>query len=73
MFRYLKEIGKIQDEYSEEIGKKKFEQYDYNKNGKIGYDEFKSMLSNDYYCRMWMEVLGFAEEKPQDRIEKPLN
>ena len=64
VFSYLKFLNKIQEEYSNEIGEKKFIQYDYNKNGGISFDEFKSMLKNDYHCRLWMESLGFAEENP---------
>ena len=35
IFNYLKYLEKITDEYSPEIGEKKFIQYDYNKNGGI--------------------------------------
>ncbi len=45
----------------DENGQRKFKQYDYNKNGSISIDEFRSMLLNDYHCRLWMETLGFAK------------
>ena len=54
VYKYLKFLDKIQEDYKTEIGEKKFIQYDYNKNGSIQFDEFKSMLKNDYHCRMWM-------------------
>lgn len=31
------------------------------------------MLKNDYHCRLWMESLGFAEERPEELPEKPIN
>ena len=38
IFRYLKELCLIKDEYSPDIGEAKFKQYDYNHNGSIEYD-----------------------------------
>jgi echinoderm microtubule-associated protein-like 5 len=55
------------------VGEAKFKQYDYNHNEKIDYDEFESMLQNDYHCRIWMETLGFAAETPPEIKEKVLN
>lgn len=43
------------------MGVDKFKQYDYDKNGSLGFEEFKIILKNDFYCRKWMEALGFAE------------
>jgi len=40
VFRYLKELNLIKDEYSAEVGEAKFRQYDYNKNESIEFDEF---------------------------------
>ena len=73
VYSYLKFLDKIQDDYTRELGEKKFIQYDYNKNGSIGFDEFKSMLKNDYHCRQWMQALGFAEPLPEERQIKPEN
>lgn len=73
IYRYLKFLDKIQDKYTPEVGEKKFLQYDFNKNGSIQFDEFKSMLKSDYHCRIWMEALGFIEESPEDRPVKPEN
>lgn len=68
-------MNKIQEEYTSEIGQKKFKQYDYNNSGGIGLDEFKSMLQKDYHCRKWMEVMGFSEAiiEEEEYKEKPLN
>lgn len=31
------------------------------------------MLQNDFHCSLWMETLGFANERPKERVEKPMN
>lgn len=36
-------------------------------------DEFRSLLENDYHCGLWMQTLGFAEEKEIERKDKPMN
>lgn len=50
----------IQEKYNEKIGEQKFKQYDYNKNGTMSLDEFRSLLENDYHCSLWMQTFGFA-------------
>ena len=66
IFRYLKELSLINEEYTPDTGDAKFKQYDYNKNGAIDYDEFESMLQNDFHCRTWMQALGFAPASPKE-------
>lgn len=61
VFRYLKYLNLIEEPFSQDVSTAKFKQYDYNKNGTIGFDEFESMLQNDFHCRLWMETLGFAQ------------
>ena len=73
IFRYLKFLNIIQEDYTPELGEKKFKKYDFNANGSIGFDEFQSMLKNDYHCRQWMENLGFAAESEKELEDKPLN
>jgi hypothetical protein len=63
VFNYLNFMSLIKESYNSEIGAKKFKQYDYNKNNTIGLDEFRSLLSNDFHCSLWMQTLGFAAEK----------
>lgn len=65
IFKYLKSLNLIREEYTPEVGNAKFKQYDYNHNEKISFDEFQSMLKNDYHCKLWMETLGFAAESPK--------
>lgn len=55
------------------MGKGKFQQYDYNHNDKISFDEFESMLQNDCHCRLWMQTLGFASQPPPEPTERVLN
>jgi hypothetical protein len=66
-------LNLIEDSYSSDVSAAKFKQYDYNKNGTIGFDEFESMLQNDFHCRLWMETLGFAQEQPKEVKEKVEN
>ncbi len=73
VFNYLKYMDLIQKEYEEKIGEQKFKQYDYNKNGTIGLDQFRSLLENDCQCSLWMQTLGFAAEKELEYKEKPVN
>lgn len=65
VFRYLKSLDIIKEDYTPETGSAKFKKYDYNKNQTISFDEFESMVQNDYHLRLWMETLGFAKEMPQ--------
>lgn len=64
VFRYLKFLDLIKEDYDHDTGLKKFNQYDYNQNSKINLKEFQSMLQSDFYCKIWMQQLGFAEEVP---------
>ena len=73
VFKYLKFLDIIQEEYNPEIGAAKFKQYDYNKNGTIGFDEFESMLQNDFHCRQWMQALGFAKEEKEAVKDRVVN
>ena len=63
----------IQETYSQKVGEQKFKQYDFNKNGTMSLEEFRSLLNNDYHCSLWMQTLGFAAQRPIERKEKPLN
>ena len=61
VFRYLKYLGEIDIDFTSELGEKKFKQYDYNGNGSINLEEFRSMLAHDFHCKLWMETLGFVQ------------
>ena len=44
IFRYLKFLNLIPDDFTTEVGTAKFKQYDYNKNGTISFDEFDNVV-----------------------------
>lgn len=73
VFKYLKSLDLTREDYSSEVGSAKFRKYDYNKNNSISFDEFESMIQNDFHLRLWMETLGFAKEQPQEVKEKVEN
>ena len=73
VFRYLRHLNVIKEDYASDVGLAKFKQYDYNHNETIEYDEFESMLQNDVHSRLWMETLGFSPETPPELKEKILN
>lgn len=62
VYKYLQYVGLSKTEYSPELGEKKFVKYDFNGNGSISLDEFRSILQKDSECRRWMATLGFAKE-----------
>ena len=68
VFRYLQHLELIKESYSDEVGKGKFQQYDYNHNDKIDFTEFESMLKNDYHSSLWMQTLGFAAQPPPEPV-----
>lgn len=73
VFKYLKSLDLTREDYTSEVGSAKFRKYDYNKNNSISFDEFESMIQNDFHLRLWMETLGFAKEQPQEAKEKVEN
>lgn len=73
VFKYLKSLDLIREDYNNEIGSGKFKKYDYNKNNSISFDEFESMIQNDFHLKLWMETLGFAKEQPEEVKEKVEN
>ena len=38
VFRYLRELSLLTEDYSSDVGEAKFKQYDYNHNGSIEFD-----------------------------------
>lgn len=73
VFKYLKFLDVITEDYSPEVGIAKFKKYDFNKNGSISFDQFELMLKNDFHLRLWMETLGFAKEQPPEIKERVEN